>query len=393
MHAVHVYRGSLSDAVSIPEYVSQEHLGDNTLLLHNVNDVQVRMAGQTEGIGSRDFEEIILKDAKVLRSWELNGKTYGILKGSLIGKHKMPLAVTPSPPKPPVKAPDPPDTDPGGKVGGNGEGDGGGGGNGSSNGGDGSNGSTNGGGNVGGSDDNGTGVRIPPPPSPPPTPPRRGCLPSMDGCLGRLWNILKWLLLLLLLFLLISWLLDRCKKPLIPPVETKCCSQRDSLQKIVDTLQLQLEEQRREQDVTDSLQKELDRRRKRDSAQSGEITVSLYWEGTDDMDLALEQPNGKMIYYDNKKDLLHGAELDVDANSQRSEITDQPIENIYINQPMSGQYRVYVSWFQNRMGHSELPYFLSLKVGDQTKIIQATAYGISKGIIKTNWPLVYEFQY
>lgn len=108
-HEVYIYRGDLTNVQSIAQYSPEEHLNREGLLLHNVSNVQI---GNPEDKNRRvyDFDQIVLKDVEVEQSWELNGKTYGILKGHLIGKIKQPAAGTdfsanfiPPPAPPPVE--------------------------------------------------------------------------------------------------------------------------------------------------------------------------------------------------------------------------------------------------------------------------------------------------
>jgi outer membrane protein OmpA-like peptidoglycan-associated protein len=189
-HEVYVYRGELRNYRSLAEYKPEEHLNRDGLLLHNVTNIQLSNGSGTEK-RVYDFDQLVLKDVQVEQSWELEGKTYGILKGTLVGKIKK-HAVTGT--------------------------------------------------------DNSTNVIPPPPPKNPgrkwwdPAPNNTGNSdPGVSsgggtgnsGCLSRIWDILKWLLLILLFLLLYK----SCIK------DDNCClevdlikKKNDSLTQVVDSL-------------------------------------------------------------------------------------------------------------------------------------------------------------
>lgn len=141
-HHVKLYRGELHDIVPLQDFNPKEHLNRDALFLYNVTNIQLN-PGNRQYIQDKivhDFEQVVIKDAKVKDSWEIDGKTYGILEGTFMGKIKQATAA-------PNPEPNPPE------------------------------------------------------PAPPVKPP---FFPQADGCLSKIWNILKWLLLLLLLLLLLK---------------------------------------------------------------------------------------------------------------------------------------------------------------------------------------------
>jgi outer membrane protein OmpA-like peptidoglycan-associated protein len=198
LHNVHLYKGELKNTKSIESYKPEEHLNRDGLFLHNITNVQLH-----PGIGSPitdkkiyDFDQIVLKNVEVINSWELNDKTYGILRGQLVGKIKKLSSLTP-PPDPSQKNPVIPPPPVGG----------------------------------------GTNPAPPPVgggtnPAPPPIINGR----NNKGCLSQIWYILKWLLLLLLIF----FLYKACIKN---NAYDFCCTnadlykgQNDSLKVIIDSL-------------------------------------------------------------------------------------------------------------------------------------------------------------
>jgi outer membrane protein OmpA-like peptidoglycan-associated protein len=198
LHNVHLFKGNLTEAISIDSFKPEEHLNRAGMLLHNVTNIEIH-SSQSIANAIYDFDQLVLKNVKVDYSWEQNGKTYGILKGELVGKvkkeSKLPLSkddVETIPP-PPIGGGTIPTTPP-----------------------------------VGG-DNSGWNKYVPPII----TDNRRN-----GGCLSSIWNILKWLLLLLL----ILFLLKQCqnntndKNP-----EVDCITTTDSLVKLTEKQQIQID--------------------------------------------------------------------------------------------------------------------------------------------------------
>ncbi|MDO5131893.1 MAG: S8 family serine peptidase [Eubacteriales bacterium] len=87
--------------------------------------------------------------------------------------------------------------------------------------------------------------------------------------------------------------------------------------------------------------------RKDDSgAQSGEIEITLLWDTVDDLDLHCITPNGSHIYYKNMN--TGGGKLDVDRNRTGTSFVTDPIEHIFFENPVNGQYRVFVKDYEDR---------------------------------------------
>lgn len=122
LHNVYLYKGELRNTISIESYKPEEHLNRDGLFLHNVTNVQLHPGEGSPFTEKKvyDFDQIVLKNVEVVNSWELNDKTYGILRGQLVGKVKKLSSLTPPPdpsqrnpviPPPPIgdgKSPTPP---------------------------------------------------------------------------------------------------------------------------------------------------------------------------------------------------------------------------------------------------------------------------------------------
>lgn len=74
---------------------------------------------------------------------------------------------------------------------------------------------------------------------------------------------------------------------------------------------------------------------------SGDLKVTLLWDFPGDIDLHVTQPNGRKIYFSNKRDLGTGGYLDVDNRNGGSGAA----ENIYWERPRNGQYQVEVVYY------------------------------------------------
>jgi outer membrane protein OmpA-like peptidoglycan-associated protein len=188
LHNVHLYKGELTNVQAIDFYKPEEHLNRDGLLLHNVTNIQLH-PGAGLSLSEKkiyDFDQIVLKNVEVVNSWEVNDKTYGILKGQLVGKIKKLSSITaPTDPTKPIIPPPP----------------------------------------IGG------GIN--------PNPIGGGWVPPIitgggnNGCFTKIWDILKWLLLLLLLLLL----LKQCKScrnileqdPMPVDVDSICMKKNESL--------------------------------------------------------------------------------------------------------------------------------------------------------------------
>lgn len=345
-HEVHIYRGELNNHKKLEEYNPNEHLNRDGLLLHNVTNVQINDDNSSEK-RIYNFDQLVLKNVQVEQSWELGGKTYGIIKGTLVGKIKDSTISGP----------------------------------------------------------NNSPENIPPPPIPPKEPEKKwwkkvppivgGTNPyppiggsNRRGCLSWFWDIIKWLLFILLLILL--WKCCKsCNKvstgadPSI--VDSACITTKDSLLHVIDSLLSQLQ---KEEERSDSLSDELIERVDSAGGKVGAITISLMWNTIDDVDLKLELPSGKDIWFKKRKDESTGGLLDKDSNRPFSELTDRPIENIYINNPERGRYRVKINWFQNRSRNEYVDiYFLVRINGDILYTSPVTLYEVR------SWQTYYEFDY
>lgn len=241
LHNVHLYKGELKNAKSIEFYKPEEHLNRDSLFLHNVTNVQIH-PGEGTPVSEKkiyDFDQIVLKNVEVVNSWELNDKTYGILKGQLLGKVKSLSSLKPpiDPTQKDPKIPPPP---------------------------------------IGGDKK----LTLPPPPIgggdagwrkfiPPVTPGNNN-----RGCLSWLWDLLKWIFIILLLFLLYK----SCFKK---NTDNSCCQEIESIRKQNDSLLLEIDSLENQIRMSDSMKRVI---QEEDKIQDeiNDISERIYFYGNSD---------------------------------------------------------------------------------------------------------------
>jgi hypothetical protein len=199
----------------------------------------------------------------------------------------------------------------------------------------------------------------------------------------RYWwlNYIIWGILLSLLIWLLCTLLNN-------PVD---CKEDQEINRILRRIDRELEsccncnvveaeiDSLENDDALDSLRDSLD-------ACEGEITVTLAWETNDDLDLHLVEPDGTVVYYENRTS-ENGAHLDIDMNAG-GRASDNPIENIcYTRTPPAGTYKVYVHFFRRKTTVPEIPYTVYVRNGSSEQYF--------RGVHTTQKEkhLVYEFTY
>ncbi|KAA0675697.1 hypothetical protein [Roseomonas genomospecies 6] len=108
---------------------------------------------------------------------------------------------------------------------------------------------------------------------------------------------------------------------------------------------------------------EFDRRMAESGAAEGELTVTLIWNTSADLDLHVGCPDGAEIYFRNTT--ACGGVLDVDANSA-SPIA-RPVENIHFRQAKPGSYRIEVNNFKDR-GAGSSSFQVRVKKGSEETV-------------------------
>ncbi|NJR39040.1 MAG: hypothetical protein HC781_09645 [Leptolyngbyaceae cyanobacterium CSU_1_4] len=95
---------------------------------------------------------------------------------------------------------------------------------------------------------------------------------------------------------------------------------------------------------------------------TGDIQVTLKWSTADDLDLAVTDPSGAQVWYQNPR-VASSGELDVDANAGCQADTAVPIENVFWpeTQAPMGDYSIAVNLYQRCGGTSgAVPFTITL---------------------------------
>lgn len=115
------------------------------------------------------------------------------------------------------------------------------------------------------------------------------------------------------------------------------------------------------------------------NAGSGEITVSLIWYNSDDIDLHVNTPQGE-IYYGNRN--LGGGTLDVDANFDV--MMEMPVENIYFTTAPEGSYSIWIEDYTDR-NDGYASYMVRITVNGFTRVYEGHIDGSGTDIDIANF--------
>jgi outer membrane protein OmpA-like peptidoglycan-associated protein len=85
---VHLYSGELIDASFTSDYNPEQYVTDDCLLFHNLSNVILEPSSNIELPEKLNltFTQVILKNVNVVRSWEKDQRTYGVLEADFLGK-------------------------------------------------------------------------------------------------------------------------------------------------------------------------------------------------------------------------------------------------------------------------------------------------------------------
>ena len=122
-------------------------------------------------------------------------------------------------------------------------------------------------------------------------------------------------------------------------------------------------------------EQEFNERLQRENAGGGDLTVSLKWSTTDDLDLMVTCPSGDIVSFQQRS--ACGGQLDVDANNNGGQATADPIENVFWPEGnlVPGMYGVGVMLYKRRTGSGStpIPFQIRVQLGETSRIIAGTA--------------------
>jgi hypothetical protein len=118
---------------------------------------------------------------------------------------------------------------------------------------------------------------------------------------------------------------------------------------------------------------EFDNRLGREHAKSGDIQISLLWNGLDDLDLHVITPAGHHIFFGTPT-AEAGGRLDVDMNAGEK-VSTRPVENVFwpTHSAPKGRYKIYVHHFSAADGDVTQSFTVRLKVDGKETFYRGTA--------------------
>ncbi|MGF1535661.1 MAG: hypothetical protein ACFB4J_04100 [Elainellaceae cyanobacterium] len=113
---------------------------------------------------------------------------------------------------------------------------------------------------------------------------------------------------------------------------------------------------------------------------TGDIQATLRWASTDDLDLAVIDPNGDEVNFLNTT-VPSGGQLDVDANAGcLGGLTQTPVENVFWppSEAPTGEYSVAVRLFERCVSGAEaIPFEVTLLVQGNTETLSGSVSNAS----------------
>ena len=106
---------------------------------------------------------------------------------------------------------------------------------------------------------------------------------------------------------------------------------------------------------------EVDNRAEAAGAQRGDLSFTLIWEGTDDLDLYTTCPRGETLFFLDQA-RCNGV-MDLDMNG--FQVVPNPVENSFFTDPLAGDYRVRVHLYRKREGSGPIGFTLQVREGDR----------------------------
>ena len=101
---------------------------------------------------------------------------------------------------------------------------------------------------------------------------------------------------------------------------------------------------------------------------TGDVQITLLWDGFNDLDLIVLDPFGEEIYHNNRSS-TSGGQLDVDSNRVcEQNVTSNPVENIFwpIGDAPTGSYQISVNYYERCTGSDLVtPFYVRLLVDGQ----------------------------
>jgi hypothetical protein len=106
---------------------------------------------------------------------------------------------------------------------------------------------------------------------------------------------------------------------------------------------------------------------------TGKLQVTLAWDDRNDLDLYIVCPSGEEINWRAANRERCGGKLDIDANNGRTPLVDNPVENVFWDDPQPGRYRILVQNYKRNAGQQS-PFRITLhQEGKPDRVVRGTA--------------------
>ncbi|MFK7761967.1 MAG: hypothetical protein AB8B62_01790 [Roseobacter sp.] len=128
---------------------------------------------------------------------------------------------------------------------------------------------------------------------------------------------------------------------------------------------------------------EVDNRAEAAGAQRGDLSFTLIWEGTDDLDLHTSCPRGETLFFLDK--VRCNGVMDLDMNG--FQVVPNPVENAFFTDPLTGDYRVRVHLYRKREGSGPIGFTLQVRDGDQVTTQKGEVSESAE-----NWQYTYRYE-
>jgi len=123
---------------------------------------------------------------------------------------------------------------------------------------------------------------------------------------------------------------------------------------------------------------DLDERIEDANASKGQITISLGWNNTNDLDLHVLTPCGEYINYEQiGEGLVCGGYMEYDKNADSDEVVNTPFEHILWSEghAVDGDYAVYVHNYNQRESNNKTNFEVHVTIDGEKNIYKGTIGG------------------
>ena len=126
----------------------------------------------------------------------------------------------------------------------------------------------------------------------------------------------------------------------------------------------------------------IDDRLERAGAQVGDLTFSLVWDGPDDLDLEVTCPSGERLFWGVRTGCRGRVDIDTGVGSAALE----PVENIFFQSPVPGDYSISVTMPTSRRQGAPQSFQLLVRDGAKLQVLEGVVSGRER-----QWTQTYRF--